>query len=245
MSTKFDFTGTRVLVTGGTSGIGRAIADGFAAANARVVVAARRPVEGMEHEFVGTDMSDPAGIDELADRVRELMGGVDVLVNNAGGQSWVPEGVLGIADETWQQQLDLNLMAPIRLDRSLLPGMIEQGSGVVVHLTSVQARLPVSPSALPYATAKSALTMYSKGLANDVGKNGVRVNAVAPALIDTDGTADLADVRAQHAERFGAPLGRSGEPADVAGLVLFLASPEAGFLTGSQFVADGGVTPTL
>jgi NAD(P)-dependent dehydrogenase (short-subunit alcohol dehydrogenase family) len=123
--------------------------------------------------------------------------------------------------------------------------MIEQGHGVIVHITSVQARLPVWSSALPYAVAKAALTMYSKGLANDVGRHGIRVNAVAPALIETEGTANLQELRDQQTSRLGAPLQRHGAPSDIALLVAYLACPAANFITGSQFTVDGGITPTV
>ena len=252
-----EFAGVRVLVTGGTKGIGAAVAVRFAAAGANVVVAARTPVDELPAgRFVAADVATADGTAALAAQATELLGGVDVLVNNAGSQTYLPGGALDAADDDWYRDLDTNLMSAVRLDRALLPGMIAQHRGVIIHVTSGQARLPGAAS-LPYAAAKAATTVYSKGLANEVGQHGIRVNTVVPGLIETpavtrrlnqvtaDSGVDAETARQQLINRVGIPLGRPGRPADVAELIAFLASDRAAFLTGSQYVVDGGTIPTV
>lgn len=236
--------GARVLVTGGTRGIGAAIVEQFQAVGAQVIAAARHPVPGAPCPVVVADVSDPDAVARLVDEVTDQLGGVDVLINNAGAQTWTSDGILAIDDATWRAQIDTNLVSSIRIDRALLPGMIDQGSGVIIHVTSVQARLPIAGSLLPYAVAKAGLTLYSKGLANEVGQHGIRVNALAPALIATEGTTNLEDTRTEQGQRLGVPFGHSGRPADVAHTAVFLASPAAAFITGTEITIDGGVTPT-
>ncbi len=140
---RLDFHGKRVVVTGGTQGIGAAIARQFAEAGAKVVVAARTPVNGFGGaQFVQADVATPEGVLSLATTALEFLGGIDVIVNNAGSQSYVPAGVLAMTDDDWLRDLNTNLLSAVRLDRALLPSMIAQRSGVIIHITSGQARIP-------------------------------------------------------------------------------------------------------
>ena len=234
-----ELDGARALVTGGTKGLGAAIARHLAAAGARVVVAARsRGDEPLTGLFVAADLSTPNGPRELAAAALQLLGGIDILIDNAAAQTRVPDGVLAMTDDDWLNDLSGTLLSAVRLDRELLPAMIEQGSGAIVHIGSNAARLP-QPAALAYATAKAALTAYSKGLANEVGPRGIRVNVVAPGVIETAGLAtrlqvlaeengtDLDTARRAFSAQFGIPLGRVGHPDEVAEFVTFLASPRA------------------
>ena len=255
--------GVRALVTGGTRGIGAATARLLRRAGAEVVVAARTPPAGIPSapgstdslRFVRADLATAAGAADLAARTLELLGGIDVLVSNVGGQVFRPGGPLAFSDEDWQHALDTNLLSAVRLDRALLPRMIGQRGGTIIHVGSTAARLARPPS-LPYSAAKAALTAYSKGLAKDVGPAGIRVNIVLPGLIHTEALdRRLASIAAEQGEHVGdvlartvasmqIPLGRAGTPEDVAALIAFLASPAAGYLTGSQFTVDGGLLPT-
>ena len=202
-------------------------------------------------------MATASGVAALAGQVLGLLGGIDVIVSNAGGQTYRPDGVLSFSDEDWQHDLDLNLLSAVRLDRALLPAMIAQGrGGAIVHVGSNAARIP-RPASLPYTAAKAALTAYSKGLAREAGRHGIRVNVVLPGLIRTEALDTRLASLAQEAgtgpeavldrtvAAMDIPLARAGTADEAAQLIAFLASPAAAYLTGSQFTVDGGALPTL
>jgi NAD(P)-dependent dehydrogenase (short-subunit alcohol dehydrogenase family) len=255
-----EFEGKRALVTGGTKGMGEAIVRRLAAGGATVATTARSPLpEGQAVEvFVQADVSTREGVDEVIRAVLDRLGGVDILVNNVGGSSAPSGGVLALGDEDWQRTIDANLFAAVRLDRGLLPGMLRQGSGVIVHISSIQRRLPLFEATLAYAAAKAALTTYSKGLSKEVGPKGIRVNSVAPGFIQTTAADGLI---ARLAERAGTdedtarqglmdslggiPIGRPGRPEEVAELVVFLVSERAASIHGSEYVIDGGTVPAV
>ncbi len=185
-------------------------------------------------------------------------GGLDILVNCVGGSDAPNGGFRVLTDEHWQQALNLNLLAAVRCDRSALPGMMEQGSGVILHISSIQHRLPLYDSTLAYAAAKAALNTYSKGLANEVGPKGVRVNMISPGFIETSGAhgmivqlsksqgVDEDTARQQIMDMIGGiPIGRPGLPEEVAELAAFLASERAASIHGADYIIDGGTMPTV
>ncbi|MZD10306.1 SDR family oxidoreductase [Streptomyces sp. SID5785] len=251
-----DLQGLRVLVTGASRGLGAATARRFAAAGATVLTASRTaPPADVPGMFVPADLRTADGVAELARRVIEEVGGVDVLVDNAGAQTPTAP-TLERSDAAWLQDLEMNLLSAVRLDRALVPGMVERGSGVVVHVSSIASRLP-QPGDASYAAAKAALNAYSRELATQVGKDGVRVVCLLPGFVATEGAVDhlqraadaqgveYEDVERQIVERLGVPMGRPGEPEDVAEMIAFLASRRAKWLTGAQFRVDGGIVPTV
>jgi NAD(P)-dependent dehydrogenase (short-subunit alcohol dehydrogenase family) len=176
-----------VLITGGTAGIGKAVVGRLLEGGARVITTARRTTAGdlhKDHEpvFIQADLST-AGCTKIVNEVTSRFGGIDILVSVVGASSAPSGGFAALRDEEWQKELNINLLAAVRLDRGLLPGMIKQGFGVIIHVSSIQRRLPLYEATLAYAAAKAALTTYSKGLSNEVGPKGIRVNTVAPGFI--------------------------------------------------------------
>jgi NAD(P)-dependent dehydrogenase (short-subunit alcohol dehydrogenase family) len=255
-----EFQGTRILVTGGTKGIGEAIVRRLTAGGAAVATTGRSALPDGQRPamYVRADVSTAGGVRDVVGRVLAEWGGVDVLVNCVGGSDAPSGGFRALPDEEWEKALNLNLMSAVRFDRAVVPGMVERGRGVVLHVSSITHRLPQHDSTLAYSAAKAAMRTYSKGLANEVGPLGVRVNTVSPGFTETPAAhamiLRLADSRGieVHAARQavvdmigGIPVGRPGRPEEVAELVAFLASGRAAWIHGADHVIDGGTVPTV
>ena len=260
MSDSLELNGRRALVTGGTKGVGEAVVTALRDAGAKVLTTARSKPEQLADPnlFVTADVSTPEGCATVTQAVQERLGGVDIIVHVVGGSSAPAGGYAVLNDSEWDKALGQNLFAAVRLDRALLPAMVEQGSGVIVHITSIQRVLPLPEATIAYAAAKAALGNYSKGLSKEVSPKGVRVVRVSPGWVETDGAVGLVtEIARQNGTDYegakqivmnslgGIPIGRPAKPKEVADLVAFLVSPRAASITGTEYVIDGGTVPTV
>ncbi|RYE25944.1 MAG: SDR family oxidoreductase [Sphingobacteriales bacterium] len=254
-----DLTGKIALVTGGTKGLGKAIAKRLQNAGATVIISARSEPEANDGmHFISADLGTTDGTQKLIKEVLSKFGGLDILINNLGGSDTPAGGFAKLSDENWEKTIQTNLIAPVRLDRGFLPQMIERKSGVIIHVASIQGRLPLHDSTLPYAAAKAGLINYSKGLSKEVSPKGVRVLTVSPGWIATttntgflERIAENANITIEEATKTvmdalgGIPFGRPAQPNEIAEFIGFLVSPKATYLTGTEYVVDGGTIPTI
>lgn len=222
-----------------------------------VTAVARAVGADLADRFIPADLTAPGSVTEAAEAIL-AEGTPDVLVHVAGGSDSPVGGFAVLEDTHWQHEPDLNLMGAVRLDRALVPRMIERGAGSIVHVTSIQARMPLWDGTLAYAAAKAALRTYSKGLAAQLIGHGIRVHTVSPGGILTESAERLVDRISTRldgdreaaweslaASLGGVPLGRFAEPDEIAEAVAFLTSGAAGSIVGAELTVDGGTLRTL
>jgi NAD(P)-dependent dehydrogenase (short-subunit alcohol dehydrogenase family) len=242
MNEKQDLEGLSALVTGATSGIGRAAAEQLARQGAEVIVHGRDAArgsavvdtitaEGGKARFLAVDLSDAAGAEDLA----EQAGGVDVLVNNAGFSWFGPTADLDVA--TFDRLFAANVRAPYFLVAAVAPKMAARGSGSIISLASMAGQIGLAGAAA-YGATKATLVSMTRSWAAEFSPSGVRVNAVAPGPVYTDG----ANPDRTRALGSTTPMNRAAQPNEIAELVVFLASPQASYITGATIAADGGRT---
>lgn len=248
-----EFAGKRVVVTGGSRGIGAAIVQRFLDGGATVVTTARTATAETPADatFIPGDLSSVDGVRAFASASLERLGGVDVIVNNAGAARAHVGGIDTIPDDEWLDALALNYLSAVRLNNALLAAIRESGAGgVIVNISSGAAVLPAGPLA-HYGAAKAALNAYGKALASELAPTGIRVTTVVPGNVLTPGAdairQDVADAMGVDlaATTAGVPLGRCGDPRDIAEAVAYLASDRAQWVTGTTLTVDGGELPVV
>jgi NAD(P)-dependent dehydrogenase (short-subunit alcohol dehydrogenase family) len=254
-------SGRTAVVTGGSKGIGLAIVAGLTASGARVITGARTSSAELKDlagdgsvRAIEVDLASPEGPGQLAAAAGDR---IDILVNNVGGAPARTGGFLSITDEDWLATLNLNLLAAVRMTRAVVPAMLTAGRGAIITVCSVNAKLP-DPAVLDYSVAKAGLASFCKALSKELGPHGIRVNTVSPGPVATDLWLGAGGVAQTVSRATGASAkdvesgaasqmvtGRFTQPAEVANVVLFLASDRAGNITGSDYVIDGGLLTTL
>jgi NAD(P)-dependent dehydrogenase (short-subunit alcohol dehydrogenase family) len=248
----FDVRDRVAIVTGGTRGIGRAIAEGFVCGGAKVVVASRKPDACRETEAhlrklgvagdalaVPAHMGDLDGISALVDRTVDAFGRVDVIVNNAANALTQPLGEF--TAEAWQKSFDVNLRGPVFLVQAALPHLERSEHASIVNVISAGAFL-FSANVAMYAAAKAALMSFTRSMAADFAARGIRVNALAPGTVDTDMVrANTPEM--QQAMANAGFMRRAARPDEMVGPVLYLASDASSFMTGQVLLVDGGLVP--
>ncbi|PJJ79369.1 SDR family oxidoreductase [Mucilaginibacter auburnensis] len=247
------------LVTGGTKGIGKAIADKLSSKGVQVVITARTAPQNDSpaHHFIASDLSVAGSAETVAKEILEKYGRIDVIINNAGANLSPGGGFNMLEDEHWFNDWQLNFMSAVRINKALVPVMLEQQSGVIINISTVAATLPLWEMTMSYSSAKAALNAYSKALANELGSKGIRVNVVSPGVVKTplmmefiDNLAKTSQITFDEAfksvmDKVGVPLGRMAEPDEIANIVAFLASGEGKYITGVNYFVDGGIVPTV
>ena len=241
----FDLTDKNALVTGASGGIGGAIARALHAAGARVGLSGTRAgaLDALAGELgdgafaVPADLSSANGAKTLVKDAEAALGGIDILVNNAGLTR--DQLAVRMSDEDWQMVLDVNLTAAFRLSQGCLRGMMKKRWGRIVSVTSIVG-VTGNPGQVNYAASKAALIGMSKSLAQEVASRNITVNCVAPGFIDTPMTEGLSNEQKLNLTA-RIPAGRLGEPADIAGACVFLASDEASYVTGQTLHVNGGM----
>ena len=245
MTTSIDLTGRVALVTGGTRGIGRALAESLHQAGARVALAGRdleraqkAAAELGDGSFgVACDVADSAQVEAAIAAAEAALGPIDILVNNAGLTR--DNILLRLDDDDWDAVLDANLKGAFNTTRGVIRGMMKRRSGRIINISSIVGLIGNKGQA-NYSASKAGLIGFTKSVAKEYASRGVLVNCVAPGFIDTDMTRALSD-EARTALLGSIALGRLGRPEDVAGAVLFLASDLAAYITGQVLVVDGGM----
>jgi NAD(P)-dependent dehydrogenase (short-subunit alcohol dehydrogenase family) len=243
-----EFAGKRAIVTGGTRGIGAAIVQRLLDGGASVVTTARSATAETPDAatFIAGDISTVGGVRTFAAAALTALGGVDIVVNNAGAARFHVGGIGTIPDEEWVDALDLNYLSAVRVTDALLPALHEAGAGSAIINISSSAAVNAPPQLAHYGAAKAALNAYGRALASELAPAGIRVATVTPGNVLTPGAdairQDLADAMGVPLEATTAdtPLGRPGDPRDIAEAVAFLASDRAQWITGSNLVVDGG-----
>ncbi len=246
----FDLTGRTAIVTGGTRGIGRAIAEGFLCAGANVVVASRKAEACAETERhlvslggealgVATHLGDIDGVNQLAARTVERFGGIDIVVNNAANALTQPIGQF--TTEAWGKSFDVNLRGPVFLIQAALPQLEASEHASVINVISAGAFLASSNVAM-YGAAKAALMAFTRSMGADLASRGIRVNALAPGTVDTDMVRNNPP-EVQLSMANAAPMKRAADPDEMVGPALLLASDAGSFVTGQCILADGGLVP--
>lgn len=253
MSSKLDFSqelgGRRALVTGGSKGIGAAVAQRLLDAGAKVAVVARSRTDVTPEgaTFIAGDLRSEEGAKKVAKDALAALGGLDILINNAGGSRGFLEGSQTIPDEAWLDGLSLNLLAAVRLTNALLPALRDSKNASIVNVSSTAATMPFGPFA-HYCAAKAALDMYSRTLAVELGPKGIRVNVVTPGPVSTP---DSDELRKSFVDGMGlpddawqgfVPLGRIGATDDITEVISLLVSDRGKWLTGVNYRVDGGMT---
>lgn len=247
----FELDGRVALVTGGSSGLGQAMAEALAGAGARVVVAARRREaleasvatiegEGGQAAALVADLADPGALEETARRAAEPFGPVTILVNAAGVNLRQPIEEVDLT--AWQLTLQLHLGTPFFLSRALVPGMRAEGYGRIINLASLQSQRAF-PDSAPYGAGKGGIVQLTRAMAEAWSRHGINANAIAPGFFPTELTAPVFDDPASSEALAGrTAIGRNGTLADIAGPTVFLASPASGYVTGQTLYVDGGFT---